>query len=198
MENPDPTTPDCEKCSKVSAVHVYQVSGSRITEERHFCAACATRHLWIPSPTPATAFPQPPGTDEEIPTEVERILFSGSQQQYVILKDARGRRLTLVVGYFEAMCLWWYLHGEPINRPVTHAGWLNTISALGWQVESACVHDRDQEAYLADLRLCRAGVRATVDIRPSDALVLALRASLPLLFKDRLLARYGVSQPEPR
>jgi bifunctional DNase/RNase len=130
---------------------------------------------------------------------VERILcYSGSTNQHIILRDAQGqRRLTLTTGYFEAAALWWLMTGESNPRPLTHEAWLGTVISLGYKVESACVHDRREDTYFAEIRLCRGGEIVRVDVRPSDALLLSLRAGVPFCFTEQLLARCAVSGPEP-
>jgi bifunctional DNase/RNase len=135
----------------------------------------------------------------EIPVEVERVLsYSDSGEHYLILKEVNGpRRLTLITGHFEAAALWHFLKREPKSRPQTYDSWLNTVIALGAKPESVCVHDRRDDTYFADIRLRRGNESVTVDARPSDALLLALHAGVPVYFIERVLARYAVSEPEP-
>lgn len=189
----------CEECGKLATVFLLHISGRNIAKEQRFCGHCASENLWIPNPTPSTGKPNVPGPNQAMRMEVEKLLFySGSWQQYIILREAGGpRRLTLTTGYFEATALRWFLKGEPHSRPPTHAAWLNTVTALGCKVESACVKDRHEDTYFADIRLLRGQDTIAVDVRPSDALLFAMRAGVPFCFTEQLLARYAVSEPEP-
>jgi len=189
----------CEKCGKAASVFAYQVSGRSITKEQQFCQDCATRNLWMPNPTPSPTSSSEIGRDQEIRVEVEKMIcYSDATQQYIIFREVEGpRRLTLVTGYFEATALWWFLKDEPNPRPPTHDAWLKTAIALGATVESACVHDRQGDAYSAEIRLVQGDSKVKVDVRPSDALLFTLRARVPFFFTEKMLAQYAVSEAEP-
>jgi len=195
------TAPDrlCEKCGKAAIVFACQVSERRITKEQQFCSQCATQSLWMPNPAMARSSPGENGNGREVSVEVEKLIcYSGSTHQYIIFREVQGsRQLTMLTGYFEATALWWFLKGEPNPRPPTHDAWLNTAIALGATLVSACVHDRQGDAYFADIRLDQGGSTVKVDVRPSDALLLTLRAGVPFYFTEKLLAQYAVSEPEP-
>ena len=105
--------------------------------------------------------------------------------------------MSFKTGYFEASALWWFFKGVSLPRPPTHDAWVSTVFALGWKVRSACVSDRREDAYFAEIRLFREEAEVKVDVRPSDAIIFALRAGVPLSFKEKVLAAYGVSEPEP-
>jgi bifunctional DNase/RNase len=55
-------------------------------------------------------------------------------------------------------------------------------------VQAACIHDLREQTYVAEVRLDRGGELVQVDVRPSDAVMLALKAGAPMLIADRLLA----------
>src|SRR5207253_4155341 len=118
-----PSTADrlCEKCGRPAVVYEYRAGREVKDAERHYCQPCAQSSLWIPNPTPRRHVNQVTGGSAEIPVEVERIVFSRSYEQTVVLRELYGqRRLSLIVGYYEATALWWTLKREPSPRPVTH------------------------------------------------------------------------------
>ena len=189
----------CDKCGKFATAFIYDVSRKTITKERRFCDQCAIHHLWIPNPTPSAPIHKAPTPQLTVRMEMDRLIcFSASTEHYIILREADGpRRLALTTGYFEATALWWLLRGEPSPRPLTHDAWLNSVISLDARVESACIHDHCDEAYIAELRLLRGEVTVSVDVRPSDALLIVLRAGVPLYITEGLLAQCAVSEPEP-
>ena len=123
--------------------------------------------------------------------EVEKLVFNSNRlEQVVVLKEAEGpRRLSFVTGYPEAVGILYALKGETSPRPVTHQAWLSTVAVLGADVQSACVHDRRDETYFADIHLSRSGDRLKIDVRPSDALIISLRGSVPFLFSEGPVGR---------
>jgi len=135
----------------------------------------------------------------EIPVEVERVIFDGRyDEQCLVFREVGGsRRLLFVTGAFEAAAIRHALKGEPTSRPLTHQGWVDTVAALGATVQSAGVIARRGDTYFAEVRLLHNGVSAVVDVRPSDALMVALRAGVPFLFVEPLITADSVSEPEP-
>jgi bifunctional DNase/RNase len=131
--------------------------------------------------------------------EVERIIFfSGADLQWIVLRETDGhRRLTFTTGYVEAAALWWSLKREPSPRPLTHQALVVTIATLGARVESACVLSRSDGTYYSEVRLLRDRGQLTIDVRPSDALVIALQADVPFLFRKKLWESDAVSGTEP-
>ena len=188
----------CERCGGRATVFEYRAGPNDQGRERHFCDACARRTLWVPK-TPSLGEVVPTSADAVVvPVEVERIIFSGADWQTLVLREVGGlRRLPLSVGYVEATAVWWALKREPCPRPLTHQALVNTVTALGATIRRADVVARRGDTYFAQLRLDRDGTTSTIDMRPSDALLVALRADVPFLFVEPLLAADSVSEPEP-
>jgi bifunctional DNase/RNase len=50
---------------------------------------------------------------------------------------------------------------------------------------------------MAEIRLLGEGGQVRLDVRPSDAILIALGAGVPFLIAEGLLAADAVSEPEP-
>jgi len=110
-------------------------------------------------------------------------------QQVLVFREVEGaRRLTFVLGIYEATAIDRILKRLGGPRPLTHDAWLGTVTALGAAVEAVCIHDLQEHTYFAEARLRLDGKMVRVDVRPSDGLALALKAKAPFLIVDRLLA----------
>jgi bifunctional DNase/RNase len=68
---------------------------------------------------------------------------------------------------------------------------------LGARVHSACVLDLRDNVWIAELRFLREQTDVTLDTRPSDALLLCVRARVPFLFREALWTRYAVPEQLP-
>lgn len=191
-------SPRCQRCENAQAVHVTRVKLGKITSEAHFCLTCAQESLWIPS-SEAVGPLELAEPHREIAVEVETLIISEVHDtQMIIFREIEGsRRLPFVLGIFEATMVDRTIKGLPSPRPVTHDAWLDTIARLGASVKAASVYDRKEEIYFARLQLSRAQELIDVDMRPSDALVVALKARVPFLFNEKILAENSVSEPEP-
>jgi bifunctional DNase/RNase len=186
----------CQECGRPAVTFVYQVERGGAETARQFCGPCGQRVIKLPNPTRRGAASSSPSADSEVTVELEQIIFSSSDQQIVVLRETDGpRRLSFFTGYHEAAVIRWAQKREAHSRPLTHESWLSTVAALGAEMHSACVHDRREDVYFADVRLLRGRDQIKIDVRPSDALIMSLRARVPFLFTERLLAEYAVSEP---
>jgi bifunctional DNase/RNase len=192
-------TPVCRKCGRPSAVLDYHASRDGVGTDYYYCDPCSRRTLWIPNPTRQGAIDPPVNGAAEVRVEVERVLFFfGSDWQMLVLSECAGpRRLSFITGYCEAVAIWCALKKDPTPRPLTHQAWLDTISAVGVRVESASVLSRRGDTYFAEVRLLCQSSLVKIDVRPSDALMIALRAGVPFTFAEGLLAADAAAEPEP-
>ncbi len=187
----------CEQCGRPAVTFEYRVERGGAETERQLCGRCAERVIKLPNPTWRGTASDSPIADSEVPVELEQIVFSSSDQQIVVLRETEGpRRLSFFTGYYEAAAIRLAQKREAHSRPLTHESWLSTMAALGAEMDSACVHDRREDLYFADVRLIHSRDQVKIDVRPSDALTMSLRARVPFLFTERLLAEYAMSVPE--
>ena len=196
---PSPAPHRCEKCGRPARVFEYFAGREGASPDRHYCPPCAEHALWIPNATPRDAVDPMADGSAEVPVEVERIIFfSDVHPQVIVLRELDGpRAIALITGYCEATALWRSLKGEPSPWPMTHQVWANSIMALGAEARSACVLTCNEGIYFAEVRLLQGGTPVKIDVRPTDGLLLAMRAGVPFLFKEGLLRAYADTEPEP-
>ena len=106
---------------------------------------------------------------------------------FVRFRDNTGRRLPIFIGQFEAWTISLALDGPPPDRPFTHDAMLNCLAVAGATVEEACISDLRDETFYAVLTLRVGDERHDVDVRPSDAVALALRAKCPLFISEAVM-----------
>jgi bifunctional DNase/RNase len=136
------------------------------------------------------------GASPEVHLDVCRIIISEiHEQQVIMLKEVGGERsFSIMIGTFEATCIDRRVKRLPCPRPLTHDAWLNTISALGASVQAACIKELREGTYYATLRLHQSGQLTEADMRPSDAVAMAVTVKVPIVIPESLLAE--VSHPE--
>jgi bifunctional DNase/RNase len=186
----------CERCSKPPVIHITTVDSSRSLTEAHLCENCAARFLGKSAPTLGSSSPTTDLTysyvegSVEVEVELQRIIISEIHEQQVMqFREAAGlRRFWITIGIFEATTLDRTLKELPSPRPLAHDAWLNTIVALGAVVQAVCICELRDYIYSTDLRLIRGGEIVVVDMRPSDAVILALKAQAPIVIPDRLFS----------
>ena len=86
-------------------------------------------------------------------------------------------------GVYEFWALHSALQHTADQRPLTHAALLRTIDALGATLKSVII-DRligPDPVFGANLRISHATHDISVDVRPSDAVILAVRTNVPIV-----------------
>lgn len=106
---------------------------------------------------------------------------------FVLFRDEQKRRLPIFVGQFEAFAISIALEGEQPERPLTHDVMLTLLTVTGGVLEEVCINDLRDETFYA-LAQVRVGDEVKeIDLRPSDAIALALRAKCPIFMVERVL-----------
>ncbi len=103
-----------------------------------------------------------------------------------------GALLPIWIGPNEAAAIAMAQQGVAAPRPLTHDLFIATLLQLGTPLESVRITRLEEGVFFAELVV---GAQA-VDARPSDAIALALRAGVPILLSDEVLAEAGVA-PDP-
>jgi hypothetical protein len=114
-------------------------------------------------------------------------------QRVVILKEkGSDRYLPIWIGPAEADAIAVKLQGVAVQRPLTHDLLNSVIDALGATVNSIIVSDLKNDTFFARLILDVDGKQVEVDSRPSDALALAVRTSVPIFAEEAVLEKAGI------
>ena len=107
------------------------------------------------------------------------------------LREVGGsRRLDCQIGIFEAAALQRELEGLSYPRPLTHHAMASTITALGSQLEHVVIDKffpAQEVNYEAKLHIQQRDETILVDVRPSDAIVLAVICDVPIVVLNSVL-----------
>lgn len=114
-------------------------------------------------------------------------------QRVVILKEkASDRYLPIWIGPAEAEAIAIKLQGVTVQRPLTHDLLSSAIDTLGATVNSIIVNDLKNDTFYAKIMLDVDGRSLELDSRPSDALALAVRTSVPIYADESVLDKAGI------
>ena len=117
-----------------------------------------------------------------------------ANQPIVLLRDAdSGRYLPIWIGGAEAMSISSHLEGEVPPRPLTHQLLVDTVRALGADLEAVHLTDLREGTFYAELHLLQGEREVVVSARPSDAIAVAIRfGPVPILVDELLFERVGI------
>jgi uncharacterized protein len=114
--------------------------------------------------------------------------------QYVLtLEELEGQRLVPIwIGVNEGNAIGLKLQDEQLPRPMTHDLISNVLEALEVKIERIIVSDLRDGTYYAAITLLKDTHRYEIDARPSDAMALAVRASVPIYLDEKVLKKCPV------
>ena len=132
---------------------------------------------------------------ELIEVELREIQASESSgAQILVLSEVNGqqRLFPIFIGFNEMEALDRALHGKTTARPMTHDLIINAIEGAGAKLVRVLVDDLQDDTFYGKLVIRLAeGTEAYIDSRPSDALVLAARKSVPVFVAEHVLDSIG-------
>lgn len=127
--------------------------------------------------------------------EVQKVVLNlTTYSPVVILGDGKGHILPIVIGLFEAQAILLVLEKVNVERPLTHDLLKRCIEVTGGRLTRLDIYMLKDSVYFANLIVEHGGVLSTVDCRPSDGIVLALKFSVPIFCREDLLEDEDVIQ----
>ena len=120
-----------------------------------------------------------------------------SQHRVVVLREIDGERfLPIWIGPFEADAITIELQGVEVARPLTHDLLKSLITLLGAEVQRIVINDLNNDTFYARIVLDVDGEDIEVDSRPSDAIALAVRCSVPVMVADHVMDKASIMPEE--
>jgi bifunctional DNase/RNase len=180
-------------CKKEPVVHVHRAWNYRIGQEALCCADDIEGFLngYYAMDIVGEGTPQP--HLDGVVFDIEMVLYDERPNApcQVSLREVGGaRRLDFQIGIFEASALRWQLECFDAPRPLTHVVIVSVMEALDGQLEYVAIdkHFPNQPvAFEAKLHIRRGRDSRVVDVRPSDAFVLAVICHAPIVVQQDVL-----------
>ena len=114
-------------------------------------------------------------------------------QPIVLLKERTGERfLPIWIGAVEATSIAFALQGVATARPMTHDLMRDLLSSLDVSVDRIVVTALRERTFYAEIQMTQDGEAIVVSSRPSDAIALAVRATVPIFADEEVLAEAGI------
>jgi bifunctional DNase/RNase len=121
-----------------------------------------------------------------------------SNSPLLLLKERDGDRvLPIGIGPLEAQAIAMPLQGVQPPRPMTHDVFVDVIATLGGHLRRVEVTTLKDNTFFARVILEQTGREQTIDIRPSDAIALAVRTETPIFVAEAVLDTAGLLAGKP-
>jgi len=123
----------------------------------------------------------------EVAVHVHTVTVDRFDAPVVILEEESGSRvLPIWIGLAEATSISAELLHQPSPRPNSHDLAKRLVQSLDARVLRVVVTELRDGTYYATLVLQARGKSVEIDVRPSDAIALALRLDAPILVREEL------------
>ncbi len=120
-----------------------------------------------------------------------------SQHRVVVLKqEDEERYLPIWIGPFEADAITIGLQNVQMTRPLTHDLLKAIIDRMDASVSHIHVNDLKNDTFYAEIVVEQNGRKLSIDSRPSDAIALAVRMSVPIFVADDVMDRAAIVPSE--
>ena len=125
---------------------------------------------------------------------IDSIRVSLMNYQHVVILREKGsdRYLPIWIGPTEADAISMKLQNVDTTRPMTHDLLDSMVQTLGAKVNFVVVNDLRNDTFFAKILLTTDGKQIEVDSRPSDAIALAVRATVPIFVEEPILEKAGI------
>jgi uncharacterized protein len=172
-------------CSETPVVYLLSAKRNRCVGEQHLCKHHGEEFISHYYSVAYIGGRNVTGSDSVAHFDVELVAIEeGREQHGIYLRDVSGyEQFVFSIGWFEATALARNLKHEKSFRPLTHQAFADAIVALGGQLQDVLVDGFNDKGgyYVAKLRIQQMGRTVAVDVRPSDALSMAVLNDVPIL-----------------
>lgn len=138
---------------------------------------------WSPESLPRTAI------SPEIPEGWVRARVELQPDGVLLVSDCKA--LPISISEEQLYSIQRGLYHQTGFRPLTHDMVRDILEFFGIQVLAARVDRLENQTFYGRLVLRQGDKKLSLDVRPSDAIALAVRLGLPVLVKSELLETYG-------
>ncbi len=111
----------------------------------------------------------------------------------LLLEEVDGeRRLPVLIGSFEAQAIALAIEKKELKRPLTHDLLMRFLHIGNIDIRELMIHSLVEGIFHAQLYCEKDGKESTVNCRPSDGIVLALKFDVPIKVSKQIMDSYGI------
>ena len=195
---------EVDRCNQAGDIHITGIDRRTLCGRWNRCESHAAdllkSHLLRP---PATFQVRPPAVPQTCDgagwahVDPELLVYKeGDDFSRLLVSEVAGlQRFWIAIGYAEAAVLQWRLERVSFGRPLTHDALSATICTLGAKLCETVIDEfvPDRHLFRAKLQIDQSGRVVAVDVRPSDAIVMAVVAKVPIFVSHDVLSKCALS-----
>jgi bifunctional DNase/RNase len=182
-------------CESDASVHLTFATGGSLEAYQYVCERHATGLVASTLPGSRSKISSLDDRHGDLLFELRLILYDEKAlRSEIYLGQVGGDRLLKIgSGPWEAMVLDCLVKGTKPKRPLTHETICNLMAMLGGKLDHVVIDEyrRVEDIFLSKLVMEQNGRRLLLDVRPSDAVAIALGSKAPIFVSRQLLKEVG-------
>jgi len=134
----------------------------------------------------------------KIAITVNCILNWSNEFAHMLVMQTLDKKISfpIIIAGNEAAGLLKELENVKVKRPQTHDLFFSTIQTFDIQIEEVYIHELIEGIFYTKLICSTHGKTVELDARPSDAIILAIKANAPVFVEDTILDKLGMPTHE--
>jgi bifunctional DNase/RNase len=178
-------------CPNPPLIHILKISARKPAGEIDVCG----RHSWSYGPfsQDERTLPISERQSRKQPSRFELeciVFFDEFSEAGIYFREVGGkRRFSSKCGHVELTHLYNVINNLQNDRPFIYAAMASTIQALGGKLEEVLVDAMVDRVFHAKLHISHGERMVVIDLRPTDAYILAILFDVPILVAESVLGR---------
>jgi uncharacterized protein len=194
----------CQKpeCGQLATTHLLRVEQRQLLQESHYCHEHGeSEFASARSGNRMKAQPTLVSRQDASVFDVAFVFSSDAPNGpwQVYLEEVGGLHgIGIDTGPFECAALIRKFRRSKNVRPLTHDAMATVITALGAKLQQVAIDKLHPGYFEAKLCIDYRGTGVAVDVRPSDAIIMAVTTETPIMVAGDVLSRLGHTRPDTR
>jgi bifunctional DNase/RNase len=120
--------------------------------------------------------------------------WNNDYARMLIMQTMDGKiSFPIIIADNEAASLFKEIERVEVKRPQTHDLFFNFMQIFGIFIEEVYIHKLVEGIFYTKILCSKQGNEFELDARPSDAIILALKAKAPIFVEENILEKLGIS-----
>ena len=134
----------------------------------------------------------------KIAIKINCILNWNNEYARMLIMQTMDNKISfpIIIADNEAASLFKEIERVEVKRPQTHDLFFNFMQIFGIYIEEIYIHKLVEGIFYTKIICSKQGNEFELDSRPSDAIILALKAKAPVFVEENILEKLGISTAE--
>lgn len=186
MPSVTPFFQTCQVCGAPANVHIHAARDRQWVEDHDLCEKHAQELVGRRYSGDGNNIGLPFNTVTCFDMDLLMVTKDVWDARYYLRDQNNNHHFSATLGYCESVALYLCIQNPVVPRPGTHNVLATAIEILGGHLQDVLIYGfaQTENCFLAYLRIQKGNQLLTIDVRPSDAMALAIVLNVPILVSE--------------